>query len=297
MSQLKLSSISQFWSVYQNKISIVLTVILLAISAWMLAQIFWLVQQPVTTPQAWKPSVIGSNTTSQSTLDVEAIQRANLFGQYQADAKPVAQPVVTEAPKTRLNLILVGAVASSNSERSLAVISNRGTQSTYGVGERIEGTRATLKAVLIDRVIIENSGRDETLMLEGIEYKKLAVPEPTTANAGGSRFGNNPRTGEEKLERIRSEITENPQTIFQYVRLSQVKRDGEIIGYRVNPGKDAELFDAVGLKRGDIATQLNGQDLSDPEAMGAIFQSISDITELNLTVERDGQSHQVYIEL
>ncbi len=35
------------------------------------------------------------------------------------------------------------------------------------------------QAVLVDRVIIDNSGRDETLMLEGIEYKSVwVVSEP-----------------------------------------------------------------------------------------------------------------------
>ena len=47
---------------------------------------------------------------------------------------------------------------------------------------------------------------------------------------------------------------------------------------------------------GDIATQLNGQDLTDPAAMGNIFRSISELTELNLVVERDGQQHEVFIE-
>lgn len=70
--------------------------------------------------------------------------------------------MIQDAPKTRLNLVLVGAVASSNPKLSLAVIANRGTQATYGINEEIEGTRAKLKAVLVDRVIIDNSGRDET---------------------------------------------------------------------------------------------------------------------------------------
>ena len=83
---------------------------------------------------------------------------------------------------------------------------------------------------------------------------------------------------------------------MQYIRLSQVRREGDIVGYRVGPGSQRDLFDAVGLKEGDIATQLNGADLSDPSAMGKVWQSISDMTELNLTVERDGQRHEIFIE-
>ncbi|MGT0149781.1 hypothetical protein ACT691_10065 [Vibrio metschnikovii] len=42
--------------------------------------------------------------------------------------------------------------------------------------------------------------------------------------------------------------------------------------------------------------QLNGLDLTDPSAMTQVFESISDLTELNLTVERDGQQHDIYIQ-
>ncbi|MDN3684056.1 hypothetical protein QW180_09275 [Vibrio sinaloensis] len=38
-------------------------------------------------------------------------------------------------------------------------------------------------------------------------------------------------------------------------------------------------------------------DLKDSAAMGEIFQSLSQLTELTLTVERDGQPYEIYIEL
>ncbi|MFS1426028.1 type II secretion system protein N [Vibrio splendidus] len=97
---------------------------------------------------------------------------ANLSGRVRRS--PVAVEQVVDAPKTRLNLVLVR-VASSNQKNSLAVIANRGSQDTYGIGETIDGTRAQQGNVLKDRVIIENQGRNETLMLEGIEYKRQAM--------------------------------------------------------------------------------------------------------------------------
>ncbi|MBW3697651.1 type II secretion system protein GspC [Vibrio sp. T187] len=278
----------------QQKLSVVACCILLGISAWILGQLAWFIEPSQQSIVPWKASVSSSQQPT-SSLDLSTLQKSNLFGAY-SESKPVVQkPVVQDAPKTRLNLVLVGVVASSNPEVSLAVIANRGRQATYGINEDIEGTRAKLKAVLVDRVIIENSGRDETLMLEGIEYKRLEVSEPK-AKPSSSVIGNNPVDKEEKLSSIKAAITKDPQQIFQYVRLSQVKRDGKVLGYRVSPGKEPELFHSVGLKSGDIATQLNGQDLTDPAAMSTIFRTISDLTELNLTVERDGQPHDVYIE-
>lgn len=290
-----LSRVLQNGLVMQQKLSVVICCILIAISAWVLGQLAWFIEPSEQSIVPWKANVSASQR-QQSSLDLSSLQQSNIFGAYSA-SKPVVveKPVVQDAPKTRLNLVLVGAVASSNPNFSLAVIANRGKQATYGIDEQIEGTRAKLKAVLNDRVIIDNSGRDETLMLEGIEYKKLSVSEPKTQRSS-SVIGNNPVDKEEKLVAIKSAITKDPQQIFQYVRLSQVKRDGKVLGYRVSPGKEPELFHSVGLKSGDIATQLNGQDLTDPAAMGTIFKTISDLTELNLTVERDGQQHDVYIE-
>ncbi len=284
-------------AVIQSKLSAVMTVGLIAATGWVLGQVVWLSVPSESGVTQWKAANVQvSASANDNKLDINGLQRANLFGQYtQAKPKPVVQqPVVKDAPKTRLNLVLVGVVASSNPSKGLAVIAQRGKQATYGINESIEGTRASLKAVFADRIIIDNGGRDETLMLDGAEYKKMAQPN-ATANAS-REAPSKVAVSNDRLAQIRQEITRDPQKIFQYVRLSQVKRDNQVVGYRVSPGRDAQLFNAVGLKSGDVAVQLNGNDLTDPAAMGKIFKTMSNLTEMNLTVERDGQQHDIYIQ-
>ncbi|MGC9401082.1 type II secretion system protein GspC [Vibrio genomosp. F10] len=287
--------------VIQQRASLLLCVLLLVLSAWMLGKVFWLVQSPVDSVTPWVAQPISKQNKAQSTIDTSSLTGSHLFGEYKQESKPIEKPVVQDAPKTRLNLTLVGVVASSDNGKSLAVIANRGRQATYGLNEQIEGTRVQLKAVFNDRVIIDNSGRDETLMLAGIDYSKLS--QNTAQNTAAvrpsvNRQGNNPvkSDNESNLETVRAQISEDPQKIFQYVRMSQVKRDGNVIGYRVTPGKEPELFRSVGLESGDIATQLNGHDLTDPVSMSKVFSAISELSELNLTVERDGQTHDINIE-
>ncbi|PWI32960.1 type II secretion system protein GspC [Vibrio albus] len=293
-----LNGILQFLTAYQARLSTVVVLIFLSVSAWIAGELIWGVTENGPMVSQWSPvPVSGKRAGAQSGQDISQLVNANLFGEYseKAVSKPVA-PVVTDAPKTRLNLVLVGVVSSSAPETSLAVIANRGSQATYGIGEEIEGTRATLKSVLVDRVIIDNAGRFETLMLEGIEYKRLSGQPVPKVNRAALRGGNNPGTLESnELDQIRQEITEDPQKIMQYIRLSQVKEEDEIIGYRVSPGSKRALFDSVGLQEGDVATTLNGEDLTDPKAMGRIWQNVSDLTELNLTVIRDGQPYDIYI--
>ncbi|MGF1725858.1 type II secretion system protein GspC [Photobacterium nomapromontoriensis] len=275
-----------------------LTGLMVITLAWILGRLVWLALQPAVAPTHWQPSPVTVMASSQERSEVADILAMNLFGRYQENA-PVAevkQPVKQDAPQTRLSLTLVGLVASSNPQTALAVITHRGKQNTYGLHEAIDGTRATLQAVYVDRVIIRNSGRDETLMLDGVEFNKtLTTPAPQTRASAPVK--QNKQDTSADLGRIKQEILDKPQTLFSYIRLSQVKRDGELAGYRVNPGKDRALFDAVGLQANDLAVSLNGNDLTDATVMAKLWTELSSATDFTLTVERDGQLHDIYIEL
>lgn len=270
----------------QVRISALVTVTLLLLTVWILGRLIWIPyqQSPIITWQA--PST--SSQRAQTTLDLASLHNSHLFGHYQAVIKPT-QPKLEDAPKSRLNVVVVGVVTSTNPQKSLAVIAKAGKQATYGIDEVIEGTRAKLVQVQSDRVIVDNAGRNETVMLEGLKFSS-----PVQKNRVEMTISNQTQ---DTLAQIRTEITRNPQQIFQYVRMSQLKRNETIVGYRLSPGKSRELFDAVGLEEGDVATQLNGLDLRNSAAMGEIFNSLSELTELNLTVERDGQPYDIYIEL
>ncbi len=297
----------------QARLSRIATCILALITAWLLGQMVWLFL-PSSPLSSWSPNSGGAanHTKPNHQLDVSVLQRSNLFGRYQEQEKKPQPKVVQDAPKSRLNVTLVGVVISSVQGKSLAVIANHGEQATYGVGEVLDGTRAKLVAVHSDRVIVENDGRNETVMLQGIDYTKRTSPSAQRADPEDREVHNNDdREHEEQgnaskpkndsvattLDEVRAQIKENPQQLFQYIRMSMVKRDNDVVGYRLTAGKSPELFEEVGLQDGDIATQINGNDLSDPKVMSEIFKSIPDLTELNLTVERDGQPYDIYIEL
>ncbi|EEX95128.1 general secretion pathway protein C [Vibrio orientalis CIP 102891 = ATCC 33934] len=277
----------------QQRASYTIMIALLAICAWIIGQMIW---QPWSSPSVsqWRPvNVAQSGSDSAVGIDISELQNSHLFGELNQAAPVVEQPKLQDAPKSRLNVVLVGAVTSSNPEKSLAVIANRGRQATYGINEVIEGTRAKLIQVQSDRVIIENAGRNETVMLEGLKYSKPEAATKTHAETTSTRS----QVPAEALEKIRQEIRQDSSKIFQYVRMSQIKQDGDVVGYRLSPGKDKVLFESVGLKQGDIAVSINGLDLKDSSVMSEIFKNLSQLTELTLTVERNGQPHEIYIEL
>lgn len=287
------SQLSNRWVQHQAQLSFLCTLVLVALSAWLVGILIWSLFSAPPSVARWSAPQVSHQTsnTSSSSDHVSSLLSANLFGLY--NQTEVSQPVAKDVPQTRLSLTLVGAVASSNDKLSLAIIANQGKQATYGLGETIENTRVTLQAVYVDRVIIRNQGRDETLMLQGIDYS--ASPQLLSDNSGKQTTEESADSGND-LDEVRQEIAADPQKIFQYIRLSQVMDDGQLKGYRVRPGKDRALFDQVGLKDGDIATALNGQDLKDSSQMAQLWKSALDSSEWNLTVERDGQPYDIYIQ-
>ncbi|WP_245834741.1 type II secretion system protein GspC [Vibrio salilacus] len=293
MKQRSVNALYQFGEAFkdvgvQQRVSYAVMLLLLAMCAWIAGQMIW---QPWSQPviSSWQPAKVTLVGNQSSRLDISQLLNSNIFGQYQNSVPVIKQPKVQDAPKSRLNVVLVGIVTSTEANKNLAVIANRGQQATYGLDEVIEGTRAKLIQVQTDRVIIDNSGRNETIMLEGLKYSRPTAPvaQPITHR----------QISTDTLEQIQEEIRQDPKQIFQYVRMSQIKQDETVVGYRLTPGKDQALFESVGLISGDIALSINGLDLTNSGVMGEIFQSLSELTELTLTVERDGQPHEIYIEL
>ncbi|WP_279151389.1 type II secretion system protein GspC [Photobacterium iliopiscarium] len=269
-----------------------LTYLLVVILAWLLGRLVWSIIEPSPVVARWQPLAVTVNT-SQQQLPVNELLSLNLFGRYRENSAPIlTKPVKQDVPQTQLRLTLVGVVANSTPSKALAVVTNNGKQNTYGINEVIDNTRATLIAVYNDRVIIRNNGRDETLMLEGLKFTK---PSVTAAESQRNTVQANSNTAE--LAKIKQEILSEPQTLFSYIRLSQVKKDGQIEGYRVNPGKNRILFDQVGLKANDLAVSINGNSLTEPAIMAKLWGELSSATDFTLTVDRDGQLHNIHIEL
>ena len=130
----------------QAKLAQAISLILLLYIAYLLAQITWQVVPVKYVPSI--PTASASNNTAKvanSAFDVESVIKLNIFGEYNAEQVQEALPEVQDAPETKLNLTLSGVVASSDPNIAAAVIENAGKQETYGIGDKIKGTRAQFK--------------------------------------------------------------------------------------------------------------------------------------------------------
>lgn len=279
------------------------TIVVVLLSLYLIAfaaKLVWrIIPEPQlsATPTVSRAPVI-SSPSGQNGVNIAKIQQLNLFGNAAAKpAEPVAE--VTDAPETRLNLTLTGVVASSEQEAGTAIIENRGSQAVYGLGEKIEGTNATLQKVYNDRVIIKNGVRNETLMLDGIDYDEANRrremqarnrPEPEELEEDTVELS------DEALEATAA-LRERPANFTDFISISPKTEEGQLIGYQVSPGKEPELFKSAGLQAGDVITQINGLDLTDLQQSQEALSELRNAQTIELTIIRDGSLTTLYLDL
>ncbi|MDB2386783.1 type II secretion system protein GspC [Shewanella sp.] len=268
---------------------------------FLLAQITWKLVPEDTVAARWTPTP--SSSTTPGIVNISGIKALDLFGQVDSQSstpkKAPVEEIITDAPKTSLSIELTGVVASTSEQKGLAVIASNGSQETYGLGDKIKGTSASLKEVYADRIIITNSGRYETLMLDGLEYNTNS-----NANSQLQKAKSQPRVDHRKNQAIardlkasRDKILADPGKITDYLSISPVKREGAIAGYRLNPGKDRQLFISAGFKPNDLAKSINGYDLTDMGQALEVMGQLQEMTEVALMVERDDQLIEIMFSL
>ncbi|TMN42719.1 type II secretion system protein GspC [Pseudoalteromonas sp. S2755] len=293
--ELQLQQLQKFWlGLPHAKLSRIIVVLSVVYVAFLFSQLFWLLW-PV--PQT-QPLLPASQLYSQSSSGItsQGIVAQNLFGEANAKSDTKPQPVVSDAPETTLNVRLTGIVAVSQDDGAgLAIIESQGRQETYSVDAPITGTRAKLARVLPDRVILDVSGRFETLMLDGIEFSRtVAMPTKPKKIVNSTT---SPTPPQNELANRRQELLSDPGKLFDYIKIAPEQRNGEVIGYRLSPGKDPELFEQVGLKANDLAIAINGFQLTDMKQAMSAINELRTSTDANITIERDGQVMDVQFSL
>lgn len=268
------------------------TVVLWALSAVLLAQLTWWLVLPATAdkPQTMTGGMLDIQPSIQQSVDIGAIQSLNLFGASQQGAVSARR----DAPKTALNIRLVGVSASSDPQRSAAIIEQAGEQQTYIVGDELGRSGVTVEAIYADRVMLDNNGRMETLQLEDIGEQRPALSLVVDDTAAPSEQRELPV---ERVDNALQEVATNPQSITDYVSISPAMDNGELIGYRLQAGQKPELFHQAGFQNGDLAVAINGYDLTDMQQAMALSNELTTLTRADIEILRDGQPMQLSIEL
>ncbi len=258
-----------------------LTTVLVIAIAYQLATLTWALAPGSTSISAPAPRPVDAGGGAPAP-DYSVLTNSHLFGEPPEQSQVIAAPVV-DAPDTTLSLTLRGILSTDSDPtgpNGSVIIEGSGSQSkTYFVGAQIDGADgATLHSVYSDRVLLNRSGRLETLRL----------PKELTASAGAPPMAMPAMAQAPQPGTLREVISENATRFTDIMRPAPHVQEGQIVGFRVNPGRDRAAFEALGFQPGDVVTDINGTVLDDVSQGLQIFQSLGESTQANVTVLRDG---------
>jgi general secretion pathway protein C len=271
----------------QIRASRIVFAVLLVLLAAVLAQLTWkLLPAPdeLAAPPLSRDAISAGESAQERKWN---IAEWHLFGVKPQEAR---RDIPLESmPETTLNLVLRGVFASTRpGENSGAIIgAPNGSDTFYSVNARLPGG-ATLKEVYSDRVVLERSGRLETLRLP---KETLGDGAPASLPAGrqtASPFRGAPPLETRTLQEYRDIALSDPQQLADVVRISPKNDGGRFIGYEVQPGRDPGLLDRVGLAPGDIVTSINGIALDTPARALGILRSLQGAEQVRVDYQRDG---------
>lgn len=101
----------------------------------------------------------------------------------------------------------------------------------------------------------------------------------------------------QELAESRNELLADPSKITDYIAISPVRQGDAVVGYRLNPGKDVNLFRQAGFKANDLAKSINGYDLTVMTQALEMMSQLPELTEVSIMVEREGQLVEIMFSL
>jgi general secretion pathway protein C len=275
--------------------------VLAIVIARLAARLVW-VLVPLPESAAWHPAP--AQPTQQAggrQVDLNLISGAALFGIWQPPALDLAGKDLSDAPDTNLSLTLLGILANGgNPKTSRALIAAQGgEEKPYAIGDDV-ARGVNLQAIFPDRVILSRGGRLETLRLDKDRVTGLSGPNTPQGEDNNSQSGDDSgAAGTRSLAQVRQTLLADPSKAADYIRVQPVPAatGGGLGGYRIYPGRDRSIFTAAGLKPGDVVTAVNGVQLNDPSRSLQLLSDLSQSTQINLSVDRGGQSQNFSISL
>ncbi len=230
----------------------------------------------------------GQETDTRRESIGEQVAEMGLFGTATPLGEDGAREVPVDAPDTRLDLTLRGVLYDPGDRLAMVIIAEGGRdENVYRVGDSLRGS-VTIDAILQDRVILRREGRHETLRLPERQVER-------TAGADSDHLpGEDDNTG--GRDDMRQVLLQNPDEFTTYVRPQPYMQDGEFRGFRLQPGSDPQIMQAVGLEPGDVVTAINGEVLDNPQQGVESLRGAAETNRLELTILRDGATQTVNID-
>lgn len=211
-----------------------------------------------------------------------------------------------ECADSRLPYTLVATWIASPAEESVAIfrINNYGQLVRWG--ETLDG--AKVAAIYRERAVFLNGQSYECVTL-GVAQKGGSAPKPASKPASdGKPAEKTPSNSEAVIRAGIREISENRKEVDRAMldeqladlnklskdaRVTAYYKDGKQAGFKVTRVNQGSLYDVLGLKRNDILTGVNGEDLDSPTKALKLIEGLSSAKDITITIERRGKPMEV----
>lgn len=194
---------------------------------------------------------------------------------------------------------------------SFAIFEKKGDgERTFKKGDSLFDS-GVLKDIQKGKAIVTSGGRDITLTMP--EKDSFDPENPVLTNVSGAQeppgAGAGPQTGKNLSQKTgENEWVINQKAILNALEdMSQVLSDarltpvasksGAIDGFLVGEIKPSGIFDAIGLRNGDILKRVNGFEIVSPERAVQVLTALKGETKIDLDVIRGGQKLNFHYEI
>ena len=168
-------------------------------------------------------------------------------------------------------------------------------------GEDIDGFK--LSSAGNDYAIFKKGGKEFKLLLDKEKLKTTSSITPITSkktkpkeNIKGGIVDN--EDGEKIVSRgLLSSYTKDIDKVWKDIGVGEHRVNGVLDGFKVNFVKRGSDFEKLGLKRGDILTAVNGQELNSYNAAFSFYKEMNNIENLTLSIKRNNQDMELEYEI
>jgi general secretion pathway protein C len=194
---------------------------------------------------------------------------------------------------TQLPLELLGTVASPNPQLSWAAIEDKETRKhmVLRLHDDVKEGKARVMRIEPKRVVLSENGELRELVLAENTGapplpKMSASTRPSRQSMAARRRPSRSRLAARPLQPPPGleETIRNPAQLFSQARILPKYEDGEMVGVQVSAIQAGSLFEQIGIKDGDVITELNGIKISSPEESATILRELSEAQELAVTI-------------
>ncbi|OYY69723.1 type II secretion system protein N [Sphingomonas sp. 28-63-12] len=247
----------------------ILELLLLAVLAVQLARLVWTIVTPVSPVGNWRTASAGFAGSP-----AEILRGFDPFFRLETATASSGRAVVTP-----LSLVLFGTRLDEASGRGSAIIATPDdVQASFSVGAEVM-PGVILKSVSFDHVTLTRNGVDEDLF---IDQSGSAAPATVPGQDSSSVLSASPSMATSAqpitISRLRSEIGFIPRIDA-----------GKVSGLFVRSQGSGTIFRQVGLKEGDIVTQLGGRPVNGSGDVEALLGQFAKGGTLSVTVERGAE--------